>query len=48
VLRDSAPLSYQEIAGLRVPVRSRYVVNGAGKRAARFSSPQAATSGITI
>ncbi len=30
VLRDSPPMSYQEIAGARVPVESRYVLNAAG------------------
>ena len=30
VLRDSPPVSYQEIAGARVPVESRYVLNTAG------------------
>jgi Beta-propeller repeat len=34
VLRDSAPVSYQEISGVRVPVRSRYAL---GKRKARFA-----------
>ncbi len=30
VLRDSPPISYQEIAGARVPVESRYVLNTEG------------------
>src|SRR5262245_36621890 len=31
VLRDSAPVSYQEISGGRVPVRSRYVLNSGAR-----------------
>jgi hypothetical protein len=30
VLRDSAPVSYQRVAGKRVPVQSRYVLKGGG------------------
>ena len=38
VLRDAAPVSYQRIAGKRVPVRSRFVLRHSGKgRAPRFA-----------
>jgi hypothetical protein len=36
VLRDSRPVTYQKIAGARVPVSSRFRLDGAGK-AARFA-----------
>ena len=36
VLRDSAPVSYQRVAGKRVPVQSRYVLKGGGT-AVRFA-----------
>jgi hypothetical protein len=36
VLRDSAPVSYQEIDGARVSVPSRYVVKGGSGRERRF------------
>ncbi|MEY2458982.1 MAG: hypothetical protein QOG30_812, partial [Acidimicrobiaceae bacterium] len=38
VLRDAAPVSYQRVAGKRVPVRSRFVLRHSGKgRAPRFA-----------
>ena len=37
-LRDAPPVSYQRIAGKRVPVHSRYVLRGSGKgKAPRFA-----------
>ncbi|HXB68574.1 MAG TPA: SBBP repeat-containing protein [Candidatus Acidoferrales bacterium] len=36
VLRDSPPVSYQEIAGARVPVESRYALNAADGAAAEY------------
>jgi len=36
VLRDAPPVSYQEIAGARVPVDSRYVVNEVGSAQAGY------------
>src|SRR2546421_1186526 len=37
VLRDSAPTSYQEIAGARVPVRSGYLLTHAGQSDGHFA-----------
>nr|MDP9463107.1 SBBP repeat-containing protein [Actinomycetota bacterium] len=37
VLQDSAPLSYQDIAGVRVPVTSRYVLGDGANEDGRFS-----------
>ncbi|MEA3214838.1 MAG: hypothetical protein QOJ19_994 [Acidimicrobiia bacterium] len=36
-LQDSAPLSYQDISGVRVPVTSRYIVGAGANQTARFS-----------
>ena len=32
VLRDAAPVAYQEADGTRVPVQSRYALDGTGRR----------------
>src|SRR5262245_29367945 len=37
VLRDSAPVSYQEFAGVRMPVKSRYVLDHETGREAQFA-----------
>ena len=47
VLRDSAPLSYQDIDGVRVPVTSRYVLDDDANATAGSRSPSAATSATT-